>query len=93
VNRLAVLSAGALHGRGSDGPRPRWKSGSSLRRNGRSVTAQSRLLPRETLELVSQERLRRRGEFQGCPGVGRPAGTSLDDVESKRDEDLGLGKS
>jgi hypothetical protein len=28
-----------------------------------------------------------------CPRIGRPPGTSLDDVESKRSENLGLRKS
>jgi hypothetical protein len=32
------------------------------------------------------------GEFQGRPRIGRPPGTSLDNVESKRDEYSRLGK-
>lgn len=48
---------------------------------------------RTTQEFVLQKGPRQGGEFQEGPGIGMPPGTSLDDIESKRDEDFGLGKA
>jgi hypothetical protein len=48
---------------------------------------------RRTLKLVPGRDLDGEESFRGCPRIGRPLGTSLDDVESKKDEDLGLEES
>jgi hypothetical protein len=46
----------------------------------------------KTLELAPRERSRQGGEFQGCLRVCRPLDLLLDDIESKRDDYLGLQK-
>jgi hypothetical protein len=58
-----------------------------------SATAQDHLISWKTLELVPHEGPCREESFKVCLGVDGPSGTSLDDVESKMDEDLGLGES
>lgn len=49
--------------------------------------------PQKTLELAPCEGPRHGGEFQRVPKVGRLPGTSIYNIESDRDEDLGLGKA
>jgi hypothetical protein len=76
VNLLVVLSTGArtIHGLGSEGPRPRCKSSSSLHGVERSATAQSVFFvaknPKSCLPIGTSSRRRVLGDASGS--VGHP---------------------
>jgi hypothetical protein len=82
---------GALCG-SVDGPRPRYRSRSPLLvPDGLRVRmgfSSSRKNPR----ICPREGPCRRGEFQGCSGIGRPPRTSLGVVESHRGEVISRGR-
>jgi hypothetical protein len=68
---------------------PLRQTGQSMHRSGWSAMAHGVFWRHGTLDLAR----RRDPVREECLRIGRPPGTSLDDVESKRSENLGLRKS
>jgi hypothetical protein len=100
VNLESVLTAGTqtVHGSGLDDPRPRYRSDSSICSTGRSTRwgqmvhdGAKSSFRWKTLDIASWEGPRWGGMLE-CSGIGRSPETSLDDVESPRDEEIGREK-
>lgn len=94
---LALLSATTwtIHGTEPGGPRPYGRRESPLLvcRTVRALGWRGSSSLQRTIELAPRKGPHHGGEFQGCLGTGRTLVMSLDDIESKRDEDLGFEKS
>jgi hypothetical protein len=88
-NTWRIPPDGALYC-GADGPRPCCRSGSPLPAG---QTVRSCAEGRRTIELALGRDLVKEESSRGCLEIDRPPETSLDDIESKRDEDLRLKKS